>query len=91
MKNILLLLLCTSVIHFSNCQTKPKTESRKDVIEILILGTLHFNQFHNQKSEETNFAGHRRQQEFQEVVDKLNEFKPDAVFIEREHVIVVLQ
>lgn len=52
--------------------------------EILLLGTLHFSQFHNAKAETRNFLGATRQQEFEQVVSQLSRFKPDAVFVERE-------
>jgi len=52
--------------------------------EILIVGTLHFSQFHSQDSEARNFLGKVRQQEFEDVVAKLSRFQPDAIFVERE-------
>ncbi|MEO1255328.1 MAG: DUF5694 domain-containing protein, partial [Bacteroidota bacterium] len=53
-------------------------------LEVLLLGTLHFDQFHNPNKTETDFSGEVRQKEFQQVVDALARFNPDAVFIERE-------
>ena len=53
-------------------------------IEITIVGTLHFNQFHNPNKPETNFLGQSRQAEFADVIEKLSVFNPDAVFVERE-------
>ncbi|MBS9461167.1 hypothetical protein KIM67_02000 [Flagellimonas sp. 389] len=52
--------------------------------EIILLGTLHFNQFQNPTSPSTDFSGALRQQEFKDVVDSLSRFGPDAIFIERE-------
>lgn len=55
-----------------------------DKTQILLLGTLHFQQFQNSSNPETDFASERRQNEFDEVVEALISFNPDAVFIERE-------
>lgn len=59
-------------------------ETKNEPIEILILGTLHFNQFQNKESDQTDFTGHLRQQEFLDVTKKLKAFNTDAVFVERE-------
>lgn len=82
-KKIYFLVFITFIYSCKN-ETKEETFSKGNVTEILILGTLHFNQFHNIKSENTNFSGEKRQNEFKEVVDKLSLFNPDAIFIERE-------
>ncbi|XLS28909.1 DUF5694 domain-containing protein [Flavobacteriaceae bacterium M23B6Z8] len=79
-KNIL--LFCS--VFFSVCFSYGQTENDSGKTEILLLGTLHFKQFHNKDSENTNFEGKKRQEEFEEVVTYLNKFNPDAVFIERE-------
>lgn len=76
----ILLLFC----YFGGSQNASEKIHSDGPTDILILGTLHFNQFHNPSSKETNFAGKERQGEFLEVVQMLNRFKPDAVFIERE-------
>ncbi|NAS30014.1 hypothetical protein GTQ40_03435 [Flavobacteriaceae bacterium R38] len=59
-------------------------EAKNEPVEILILGTLHFNQFQNKTSEQTDFTSQLRQQEFLEVTKKLKMFHPDAIFVERE-------
>ncbi|NRA48710.1 MAG: hypothetical protein HRU12_06225 [Phaeodactylibacter sp.] len=69
-----------------SCFAQPNsTDNHTDttLTEILLVGTLHFNQFHDAGTEARNFSGERRQEEFAEVVEQLSRFKPDAVFIER--------
>lgn len=81
-KILLLFFLLNPFISLS--QIPKETEEDLMQTEILILGTLHFNQFHNINNDATNFSSRRRKKEFIDVIDKLNSFKPDAVFVERE-------
>ncbi|MEO0776523.1 MAG: DUF5694 domain-containing protein [Bacteroidota bacterium] len=53
-------------------------------VEVLLLGTLHFNQFHRSDSSTRDFLRPQRQAEFAEVVRQLVGFQADQVFIERE-------
>lgn len=53
-------------------------------VEVLVIGSIHFNQFHNQSIEGQNFGSPQRQAEFNSLCAQLLEFKPQAVFVERE-------
>ncbi|NHF59167.1 hypothetical protein FK220_007435 [Flavobacteriaceae bacterium TP-CH-4] len=53
-------------------------------IEISILGTFHFDQFHDGESETNNFFGVKRQREIDTVLEKLKAFNPNQIYIERE-------
>ncbi len=53
-------------------------------VKIALLGTFHFNQFHDTESETNNFFGTKRQQEIEMVIEKLKAFNPDQIYIERE-------
>ncbi|MEM9858616.1 MAG: DUF5694 domain-containing protein [Bacteroidota bacterium] len=73
---ILAFLLTTAHSHGQS------TSSEK--VEVLLLGTLHFNQFHKPDKVSTDFLGKTRQGEFQKVVHALAQFRPDEVYVERE-------
>ena len=82
MRVILSFLILFTTISL-NAQTDNET-IEKERVEILILGTLHFNQFHKKGDRFRDFTSQERQKEFSEVVASLDQFHPDAVFIERE-------
>lgn len=54
-----------------------------DKTQLLLLGTLHFNQFHDAGSAHGNFLSPERQQEIGDVVALLKVYKPDMILIER--------
>jgi hypothetical protein len=84
MRKLLLNLCCIFLCGNVSLNAQKDSVKQNEPIEILLLGTLHFSQFHNQDSETRNFLGNVRQQEFEDIVTKLSQFKPDAVFVERE-------
>lgn len=53
-------------------------------IEIALLGTFHFQQFHKDGDASLDFFGFERQKEIEEVIDKLKSYRPDQIYIERE-------
>ncbi len=63
--------------HLTHAQENQKTE-------ISLLGTFHFNQFHNSESSNNNFFGAKKQKEIAFVLKRLKDFKPDQIYIERE-------
>lgn len=73
-----------SIILFFLCFLCVKNLKAQEKTEIVIVGTLHFQQFHNPEKVSTNFLGDQRQEEFSEVVKALATFNPDAVCIERK-------
>ncbi|MEO1051903.1 MAG: DUF5694 domain-containing protein [Bacteroidota bacterium] len=75
MKKVLIVLLAATSLSTAKAQ--------EDKIEILLLGTLHFIQFHNAESENRNFLGERRQNEIQSFSGALGAFSPDMIMIER--------
>lgn len=79
---ILPLFMIISLI--CNGQNINENKNNQLVTEIIILGTLHFNQFHNVNSNHCDFSDEIRQKEFNTVIENLSTFKPDAVLIERE-------
>lgn len=53
-------------------------------IKISLLGTFHFNQFHDGDSPNNNFFGAKKQKEMAIVLERLKGFNPDQIYIERE-------
>ncbi|MEM7551248.1 MAG: DUF5694 domain-containing protein [Bacteroidota bacterium] len=76
-------LLFSLLILFTDCYSYAQEEENEKA-EIIILGTLHFSQFHDPEIGPKNFLGDRRKKEFENVVDKLSLFEPDLVLVERK-------
>lgn len=79
---LLFLLACTdSKVSNSNTAPAPLVSAAKT--QILLLGSLHFNQFHDEGSPVSNFLGQKRQQEIDEVNQLLKKYQPNMILIER--------
>lgn len=52
--------------------------------KITVVGTFHFNQFHDESSTTNNFFSPKKQQEIETVLGRLKAFTPDQIYIERE-------
>ncbi|GHA54305.1 DUF5694 domain-containing protein [Pontibacter akesuensis] len=79
---ILFVFACNS-INKSDSSTPPLPPEPTTKTQILLLGSLHFNQFQDESSPASNFLGQKRQQEIDEVNQLLEKYQPDMVMIER--------
>ncbi|MCC9136281.1 DUF5694 domain-containing protein [Pontibacter silvestris] len=74
------LLFSCATKNQSSSATHPPSDASK--VQILMLGSLHFNQFYNKDIPNKNFFSDRRQQEIAEVNQLLKEFNPDMIMVE---------
>ena len=65
-----------------SADTAPKTAAAPSKVQIMLLGSVHFSQFHKPAVASQNFFGTQRQQELAEVNKLLQQFKPDMVMVE---------
>ncbi len=83
-----MIISCNSSKTFAQTSTKQNTGSKKQPLQVLLVGTSHWNNYQSEgldvaQTNEVDILSDKYQNELSEIVQKIERFKPDKIFVER--------